>query len=492
MQNLIALLLAVATIAGLSLGFLLAFNYPMTSDTANAGLFPMEVMHGNFEYVFPANNPYFFTDYVFHLVIQPLTGYSPVALILTGYAMFVLIVLASAALALRLAGRLEALAAAALVANTSFWSLKYVLYPLYHNGTILFILLSILVIYADRPPFRLGFRTRVLIVTLLQFLGVFSDTLMLPVFTLPLIVYSAYRLWKQRHAAEEEKKSNDTEGSPLFWLASTVPALVIFALKTRMGQIWPGGPILEQGADLASPGSLLQHPEMLNVAVDTLIRFSGDIIVAALIVIAIALVILGRKDRFLQAVLVLGGIFMVIGLMSMTVVGNAGRYLTSIIVLALTVAATGTMRRGLYYVPLIIVFAIVLLNIGSNVQLLNQPHPNFLQDQQGMVDYLESKNITHAYSDYWTANINTYVSGGKITVEPVYLQDGLLRFQNTNSAPRWASVWPDGNDTRPVLITRPGDRIYDWAQQVNKDHPPVEAYQVNDCRIYVYNGTLPT
>ncbi|MGA9141083.1 MAG: hypothetical protein WBZ29_12710 [Methanocella sp.] len=492
MQKLVTLFFLAATVAGLSLGLYLAFTYPLTSDSVNAGLFPMEVMQGNFEYVFPASNPYFFTDYIFHLVIQPLTGYSPVALVLTGYAIYVGIMLACAALALRLAGRMEALVVAALVANFPFLGLRYVLYPLYHNGTTLFILLCILVFYADRPPFRMSLRWKVLIIALLQFLGVFSDTLMLPVFTLPLIVYSVYLLWKQRQPSGAEKKTDGAEGSPVLWLASTVPALIIFALKSRIGQLWTGGPILAStGTEMGSIGSLLQHPEMLSEFTAALARDAGGIIVAIVLLIVVLLVILERKDRFLQTVLVFGGIFMMLGFMSMTMAGDPGRYLTPIVILALLVAATGTMRRGVNYIPLIAVIAIILVNIGSNVLTLNELHPDYNKLQQGFITYLESKNVTHAYSDYWSANIYTYLSGGKVMVEPVYVQDGRLMFYTMNSAPRWASIWPDGNDTEPIIITITGDSLYDWTQMVNENHPPVITYQVSNGAIYVYNGTLP-
>jgi hypothetical protein len=489
-QKLIALFFLAATIAGLILGLLLTFSYPLTSDSANAGLFPMEVMHGNFEYVFPANNPYFFTDYIFHLIIQPLTGYSHVALLLTGYAMYVLIVLACAALALRLAGRMEALAAAALVANLPFMGLRYVLYNLYHNGTILFILLSILVFYADRPPFRLSVRWKVLIVALLQLLGVFSDTLMLPLFTLPLIIYAAYRFLKQRQAAEADKISSGTEGSPALWLASTLPALIVYALKTRMGQLWPGGPILATGADLGSAGRLLQYPEMLSEYTDALLRNAGGLIALVILVVAL-LVILERKDRFLQTILVSGGIFMLIGFMSMTMEGDPSRYLILIIILALVVIATGTMRRGVNYIPLIAVIVIVLVYIGSNVQIMKEPHPDYNKLNQDFLAFLDSKNITHAYSDYWTANLYTYLSGGRVMIEPCVVRDDRLDFQAMNSAPRWASIWPDGNDTEPVIITLPGDSLYDWTRKVNENHPPVKVYQLGNGWIYVYNGTLP-
>ncbi|OPY29819.1 MAG: hypothetical protein A4E28_00668 [Methanocella sp. PtaU1.Bin125] len=527
-QKYLAVFFIAATLVGLYLGLNLAFNYPLTSDSANAGLFPMEVAeHGSFEYVFPANNPYFFTDYVFHLIIQPLTGYSPVALILTGYAMYVLIVLGCAAVALRLAGRIEALAAAALVANLPFMGLRYVLYPLYHNGTILFILLSILVFYADRPPFRLDFKWRVLIIGVLQLLGVFSDTLMLPVFTLPLIAYAGYRLWTQWQAAKVEKgsvaadggkdapgsKSADrsrdiggvkgasvgkgadggevTEGSPLLLIASTVPALIVFAAKSRIGQLWPGGPILApSGAELGLSG-LLQHPEMIGEFAGGLVRNGGGIVVAIGLLVVVLLVFLERKDRFLQAMLVMGGVFMLLGFMSMAMEGDPARYLTFTVILALVVAATGTMRRGVSYIPLIAVIAIVLVNAGSNVLLLNQPHPDYLKLQQGFVDFLASNNVTHAYSDYWSANIYTYMSGGSIVIEPVYVQDDRLMFHTMNSAPRWASVWPDGNDSEPVLVTLMGDSLYQWAQKINGTHPPVTTYQVSNGIIYIYNGSLP-
>lgn len=490
LKKLIALFLLAATVAGLFLGLLLAFSYPLTSDSANAGLFPMEVMRGNFEYVFPANNPYIFTDYIFHMLIQPLTGYSPLALVLTGYAMYVLIVLASAAMALRLAGRMEALVAAALVANLPFMGLRYAIYTLYHNGTILFILLSILVFYADRPPFRLSVRWRVTVVAVLQFLGVFSDTLMLPLFTLPLIVYSAYMLLKKRQATEADKGSNGTEGSPVLWLASTMPALIAYALRSRGGQLWPGGPILATGVELGSPGSLLQHPEMLSEFTAALVRNGGGII-ALVVFVVVLLVILERKDRFLHAVLVFGAIFMMIGFMSMTMEGDPARYLILIIILTLVVIATGTMRRGINYIPLIAAIVIVLVYIGSNVQILKEPHPDYNKLNQNFLAFLDSKNITHGYADYWTANLYTYLSGGKVMIEPCLVQDGRLKFYPMNSAPRWAGVWPDGNDTAPVIITIPGDSLYDWTQQVNVNHPPEKAYQLGNGWVYVYNGTLP-
>jgi hypothetical protein len=313
---------------------------------------------------------------------------------------------------------------------------------------------------------------------------------MLPLFTLPLMVYSAYQFLKQRQATEADKKSSETEVSPVFWLASTVPALIIYALKTRVSQLWPGGPILATGADLGSAGSLLQHPEMLSEYTSALLRDAGGLIAIGILVVVL-LVILERKDRFLQTILIAGGIFMMAGFMSMTLEGDPARYLILIVILALVVIATGTMRRGVNYIPLIAVIIIVLVYAGSNVQILKEPHPDYSKLNQGFLDFLESKNITHAYSDYWTANLYTYLSGGKVMIEPCFVQDERLKFQTMNSAPRWASIWPDGNDTGPVIITLPGDSLYDWTQKVNENHPPVTSYQMGNGWIYIYNGTLP-
>lgn len=489
-EKLLSLFFLAATVAGLYLSLSLALIYPLTSDMANAGLFPMEIMHGNFEFVLPANNPYFFTDYVFHLVVQPLTGYSRTALVLTSYAMYIGIVLACAAIAYRLAGRTEALIAAALVANMPFMGLRYVLYPLYHNGTILFILLSILVFYADRPPFRLSLRWRVLLVALLQFLGVFSDTLMLPLFTLPLLVYSAYRLLKQRLAKEAEKSGDRSESGPVLWIASTVPALVIYVVKSRIGQLWPGGPVLVPTIEgLGSAGSLLQHPEMINDYVGALVANSGGLLFAAVILAVILFVLYDRKDRFVHAVLVVGGLAMLIGFMSMTIEGDPARYLTPVSILVLLVIATGAMRRGVGYLPLIAIAAVILFSLYANALVIAEPHEDYVQNQQALVNILERQNITHAYADYWSANVNTYLSGGKVLVEPVTVDSGKLRFQTMNAAPRWANTWPDGNDTQPAIIAATGSSLDTWTSQINQT--PTAAYGLSNGWIYVYNCSLP-
>ncbi|WP_424358042.1 hypothetical protein [Methanocella sp. MCL-LM] len=492
-EKLLTVFFLAATAAGLYLALSLALMYPLTSDMANAGLFPMEVMQGNFEYILPANNPYLFTDYIFHMVIQPLTGYSPVALALTGYAMYALIVLACGALALRFSGRMEALAAMALVANMPFMGLRYVLYPLYHNGTILFILLSILVFYADRPPFRLSLRWRVVIIGVLQLLGVFSDTLMLPLFTLPLIVYSAYRLLKQRQAKDAEKSSDAQEDNPVLWLASAVPAVIVYAVKSRISQLWPGGPILaKSGAELDSPANLFQHPEMIGDFIGALISNAGGLLIAAILLAIIVFAIVDRKDRFMYAVLVIGGLGMLIGLMSMTVAGDVARYLTPVSIMALVVAATVTMRKGVGYLPLIATAVIILLCLIPNAMaIFENPNPDYIRNQQALVTVLESKGITHAYADYWDANLITYLSGGQIMIEPVIVEADKLKFQTMNSAPRWTKIWPDGSDPRPVIIASDGGSLDEWARKVNENHPPETVHELGNGRIYVYNGTLP-
>jgi hypothetical protein len=177
--------------------------------------------------------------------------------------------------------------------------------------------------------------------------------------------------------------------------------------------------------------------------------------------------------------------------MSMTMEGDPARYLIPVVILALVVAATGAMRRGVNYIPLIAVTVIVLVYIGSNVQIMNEPHPDYSKLNQGFLDFLESKNITHAYSDYWTANLYTYLSGGKVMIVPCIVQDDRLKLQTMNAAPGWAGIWPDGNDTEPVIITLPGDSLYDWTGRVNENHPPVTTYQLGNGWIYIYNGTLP-
>jgi hypothetical protein len=98
---------------------------------------------------------------------------------------------------------------------------------------------------------------------------------------------------------------------------------------------------------------------MLNDYISALISVSGGLLAALVVLAVVLLVILTRKDRFLQTLLVAGGIFMMIGFMSMSIEGNPARYLNLIIILALVVIATGIMRKELAYIPLIAAIAIV-------------------------------------------------------------------------------------------------------------------------------------
>jgi hypothetical protein len=100
---------------------------------------------------------------------------------------------------------------------------------------------------------------------------------------------------------------------------------------------------------------------MLNDYVNALISVSGGLIVALAVPALVVLVILTRRDRFLQTLLVAGGIYMMIGFMSMSIEGNPARYLNLIIILALVVIATGIMHKELAYIPLIAAIAIILV-----------------------------------------------------------------------------------------------------------------------------------
>jgi hypothetical protein len=264
-------------------------------------------------------------------------------------------------------------------------------------------------------------------------------------------------------------------------------------VKSRIGQLWPGGPILAaSGADLGSPGNLLQHPEMLGDYINALITNAGGAVTAIVLLAIVAYVILDRKDRFLQAVLAIGGLIMMIGFMSMAMEGDPARYLTATSIIALVVAATGAMRRGVGYLPLIAVTAVVLICLVSNAVTMNTgERVDFVGAQHKMVTYLEGKNITHAYADYWDANVYTYLSGGRVMIEPVYVDNDKLMFQTMNSAPAWANTWPDGNDTQPVVIAGAGSSLEAWAQKINAEHPPEKTYDLSNGKIYAYNGTLP-
>jgi hypothetical protein len=153
-------------------------------------------------------------------------------------------------------------------------------------------------------------------------------------------------------------------------------------------------------------------------------------------------------------------------------------------------------------VPLFLALTLVI-----NVTTVASLDPDINKKDRELISYLHEKGVTHAYADYWAANLLTYMDGEKtLKIRPVTVVDGKLQYLYLQSTLRWTDEgWPlDGSpvvDDHPVLITyTPGDPVYDWAQEVNKKYPPVETYSCNyqipgfnsaTVVVYKYNTTLP-
>ena len=87
-------ILAVLIVYGLGAGLMYSLNFELSSDTVVPGVVAKEVFsNGNFQFEFPVNDPYLFTDiYTFHLLPQVLSGYDPTVLRLTAFAMFLILI----------------------------------------------------------------------------------------------------------------------------------------------------------------------------------------------------------------------------------------------------------------------------------------------------------------------------------------------------------------------------------------------------------------
>ncbi len=221
-------ILIIFVLFGLACKLLLAIHNDLNSDTVVPGLQSMEMFrHGNIfldGFHFPVNYPYVFTDLVpFYAVTQLLTNYSPTALSLTGFFIYVLTLIVYSLIIFTISGnKLQALIFAALFSNLTPSSYIFFMQAVSHGATLLFCgIIFLWALYLEKMHYVWQ-----IIFAVIIFLIAFSDTMSLAIIVIPLACIFFYKaLVNKRSAAEAAIRPA---------LVVLAPALLAYCLKLVM------------------------------------------------------------------------------------------------------------------------------------------------------------------------------------------------------------------------------------------------------------------
>ncbi|WP_269849786.1 hypothetical protein [Methanosarcina horonobensis] len=103
------------------------------------------------------------------------------------------------------------------------------------------------------------------------------------------------------------------------------------------------------------------------------------------------------------------------------------RYLTFPLMLGLSmVSLTYSQNIKFQKVYLFFILSIIVINAGSNAELLKGGYEQPNREQYELIGYLKESNLIFGYGDYWDANLITYLSNEEIVIRPVIFNDAKI------------------------------------------------------------------
>lgn len=502
------------TIWGFGTKFLISLNLPLNSDDAGMGLLSMEIgKHNNIfltGYHLFSSNTYVTTELPLQVVPQILTGYSPVALKIVIFCVFVTSVLALAYLVFSITkNRITAFLFCALAASLPPGGYLSFAHPTAHNATvlagaaILIILFSLFRASGEQKPvpnkrgakktaeIRIVPYGPLLMLIVLVFLSVFADTI---IFFWVLIPFTAAYLVLFRTAYPRMNLAIGT---------AAAAAAAAYIAKTYFMPDWITLTyVLQSAHDVVFVNIPLLFrilPQFINTGLSALaghgIFWPADllslVLFAGLMFLCVknVRVLRNRADPGMKllygfclvSVLVMAAMFLVSG--NVSDLGGA-RYLTfTALVILILIALSCPVTETVCPVLVLLLLLVSAVTAGIYVSAMDS-RPN--AREYDLIRELNVQNLTHGYSIYWDANIITYLSGEDATIRSVYVTEDDLKPFYVNACNRWYSGRPD----RPFFLydrTQPDDESQTNYGLLKKTLGAADTLQYRDYEILLFH-----
>jgi hypothetical protein len=474
---------------GLYLKFFYSISLPLNSDTISPGLVCREVfVHGNYllqGYYFPAPDPHIFTEKIpFHLFPQLITGYNPKALSLSAYVIFVGVIITYSTIIYNLTKKIKnSFIFAALLANIPISANAFFLQPEIHVGAIFFIGILFLIYLNINGGFSTFFYLLVLA------LMCFSDSMIILWYFVPL--FGTQTLLNRPF--EMKKMSFQIFSgiivSFVYILKKHIPTLVSYPINlittnelliNHLHLFFKGICILYNN-DLSNFSDTYQ----LNIYIILIVITTIGLLYILLDNISNAFTINPLWCLFVFISIILISLFYVFTMLSVDI--TTTRYFSFQLILFLSMLAliySTNMKFQKAYIFLLIL--LIVINAGSNNELLQRGHDQPNQEQYKLINYLKELNLTYGYGDYWDSNIITYLSKDEVVIRPVIFVDAKMTPFRWLSCERWYKEQPI--TTKSLFVIQSNNQNKEIENFVHKN-PPKNVLKFLQYKIYVWDST---
>ena len=514
----INLCLILFIIFGLASKFFLSIYFRLDSDSVGMGLMSMEIgKHHNYllsGYHLLSSDSLVFTELIpFQLIPQILTNYNPLSLKIITFLIFVLSVIILAYLVYFVSGKIfPALLFGALATNIPPEGYFWLAFPTSHNATILFGAATLLIVlYLNRSaenhreregknkkkqtdvPYYIPWTYFVLLI-LLVFLSVLSDTIILIWLFIPFIL--AYLLFSKRK----------TGAMNLVVVLISTTSVMAYIIKTYF---IPGWFKANYGVNNIPDILLVNIPLFfkaqvlfLNHGLFTFMEGAntiGPIEIISLFLFACAIFSVLKnvgndgknttsEKRFFYCILLISIVMIFCSFLISSYVYDlmGARYLTfTTFVLLILVAVSSPERDKLY---LFIVVLLLIFSAISSCVYISTMNLNPNEREYNLITYLASQNLTYGYGTYWNSNIVTYLSGEGVIIRSTYFFPDDIKPFLLNSCDRWYEYKPNKSflikDTT-LLSERAQDSLPLFIKSDNRS----DVLHYRNYEIYPFNWT---
>jgi len=473
---------------GLFLKFKLSLLNELNSDFVSPGLVCREIfVHGNYflkGYYFPFPDPYIFSDLIpFHILPQLLTRYDPKALILSSYFIYVAVIITYSVLIYNMTGKIRnSLIFASLLANIPNNTTFFFLQPVIHVGTILFIGI-LLLIHRQNIHGRLSAVFYLLVLALISF----SDSLLILWYFIPFFV--AHTLLNRPFKLRKMT----------FSFISGITVLLVYLVKESI-QTFISYPInLITSKGLFFDNIFLFFKGICLLYNSELYEFSNTykLNIHVMIVIIITVGIMYFVFSNISKTFNMNSVWWLFAFLSITFISiiyvfttisvdiTTTRYLTFPLILSISILAlVYSQNMKLQRVYLFLLISLIIINAGSDTELLKGGHEQPNREQYELINYLKESNLTLGYGDYWDSNIITYLSKEEIIVRPVLFTDAKITPFRWLSCERWFTEQTKINES--VFIIQSNFQNEEIENFVH-ENPPKKILEFKNYKIYVYD-----
>jgi hypothetical protein len=486
-------ILTLFSLFGLITKLFMSLNADLDSDQVLVGIASMEIWkHGNWllnDFYFTSSYPSIYSDIIpFHLIPQVFTNFSPDALRITCFFIFVFFISAFTMIIFYFSkNMINSAVFFALMANMFPISYFFYGHSLYHVATAFFTAVFLLFLFWFDYENTTWKNSLIFFLFIVLFnLILFSDSIILVWLAVPYAIY--YIFFNKKRSSRSNLYLlilSVTLGITFVYKNYFIPNFISISntyplyIKNIQDILTYNIPLYIKGIFALTNGNLFALLENPGIA-----DYAGSLIFLIAIMFTLLALKKGGYQKYKPLLIVLVLSALIISAIYLTtsycIDFGSSRYLIFAATSLIAVIALGFSSKNKVFVASVLL--ILLFGAASNAMYISDLKNNPNSAEYELITYLQGQNLSYGWGDYWDSNIITYLSDEKIIIRPMMTEKTRLVPFDSLTSGRWytfgeintdkifivvhTGIWLKKEDMDTIILTRTPEKILENGEYV--------------------------